>query len=184
VKGIVLQSIHAAAHELWGKAVMDDIGGRVSPELRDLAFRPDAVIPTLSWIPERHVPDLYRAAWEGPCGKNELLLRGLVDKAMDLGFGRVRRALLNFVGPVGLMERASELWRHNHTHGALEVARTGPLRGHVILRDHPYNDSPIMRIVMAESFRYAVALSRAKTARETNQRIADGSLQVDIQWTE
>lgn len=181
-KGIVLHAMRLAVKDLWGEAGLKDVGGRVSSDTR--AQTVEVAASPLAWVPERFLVEWHEAVWNGPAKRDDDALRRTVDRRIHFGFGRVRKALLGLVGPVGVIRRAGELWRHDHTHGTLAVSGGGD-DGQVAsatLSDHVYCEAPLARVAVAETFRYIVQLSRGvKKARETHV-LQGGALLIRVTW--
>jgi hypothetical protein len=101
---------------------------------------------------------------------------------MDLGFGRVRKALLMLSKPSLLIDRAESLWRHDHSHGRLQATLLdGGAR--LVLSDHPYVSDPMAAMGIAEIYRYGFALCRVKNVTATHRRESAESLLVHVSWT-
>jgi hypothetical protein len=167
-KGIVLHAMRLAVRDLWGEPGLAEIATLVSSDNRAATI--DRPASPLEWYPERFLCEWHEAAWRGPAQMDDAELCRVIDRRVDLGFGRVRKALLGLVGPEGVMRRAGELWRHDHTHGTLAVTADATARTATgTLTDHLYFEIPIARRAAAETFRYIVQLSRGvKNARETH----------------
>jgi len=177
-KGIVLYALHAAAGELWGASGLTAIGARLPPDARAASL--GEPISPLVWHPESYTLAWFEAAHAHVDGDEERY-RAYVDRFMDLGFGRVRRMLLRVVTPAGIIRRAAELWRHDHTHGELRVS-TEKTTAVAVLSGHPYCESSVCRLAMAEVFRYALSLSRANDVRESHL-LDEGRLVVRLAWS-
>jgi hypothetical protein len=180
-KGIVLHAMRLAVRDLWGEAGLADVAKRVSEDTRVQTV--EVPVSPLAWVPERFLVEWHEATLLGPAkGDDEALCR-TIDRRIDFGFGRVRKALLGLVGPEGVIRRAGELWKHDHTHGSLTVSV-----GHDgksvsgTLSDHLFCQEPIARRALAETFRYIVHLSRGvKIARETHG-LQGTSLFIRVTW--
>src|SRR5579871_4461221 len=114
-KGIVLHAMRLAVIDMWGQAGLADVAARVSSDTR--VQTAETGVSPLAWVPERFLVEWHDAVWNGPAKRDDDALRRTVDRRIQFGFGRVRKALLGLVGPVGVIRRAGELWRHDHTHG-------------------------------------------------------------------
>ena len=180
-RGIILHTFREAAIQTWGEASLLKIAEQLPDDARVATF--DVIPAVLEWQPERYAMAWYEAAWAGPCRGDERAFAAFVDKSVDLSFGRVRRAMLAFITPVGLLHKASELWRHDHTHGTLagELHETLPRQATCVLRDHPYVATNAPRRAAAEAFRHIVSLARVKNVRETHS-VEGRALTVRLVW--
>jgi hypothetical protein len=180
-RGTLLHSIAAGVREVWGVDGLRDVTARLPEETRAATTGP--AFTTLSWYPTRYVVDWDTAKMAGPARGDEEAFRRSVQRGTDLGFGRIRRALLSFATPVILAERAADLWRHDHTHGALSVdsSRRSEGAARVTLTDHPFTEAPIARVAFAEVMRHVLSLSRARNVRETHAMSGD-ALVVALTW--
>jgi hypothetical protein len=89
--------------------------------------------------------------------------------------------LLRIAAPPRFFDKAPEFWRNDHTHGVLEMHIERAL-GTVCLGDHPYTQTPQMRLAIAEIFRYTVQRMRARNVTETHALEPDGALTIRIRW--
>jgi uncharacterized protein (TIGR02265 family) len=179
-RGTILLALRSAARLLWGDAGLAEIRGRMSPTAAvDLFDRP---IVADAWMPEHYVTGWLEAAFGGPAQANVTVFRRFLDRMMDHGFGRVRAFLLSMVTPQLLLQKAPELWRHDHSCGELVVPTIAEQHCVVLLRNHVYTRAPLSRLAIAEIYRYALALSRAAGVEETHRLDDDGQLNVRISW--
>lgn len=178
-RGIVPHASHLATMQLWGVAGLNSVAALLPPDTRAATI--DQPIEPLGWMPERHQMAWFEAVFQGPCKNDDVAYCAWVDRMMDLSFGRVRRMMLAAITPQGLIERAAELWRHDHSHGTLRVT-TSSSGAIATLHDHPFTRSATTRRAMAEVYRYAISLSRAKDVRETHLLDARGDLVVRLSW--
>jgi hypothetical protein len=173
----VFVASRAASKEIFGEAGLRAIGERMPADAQHLV---NSVLIEEPWLPERFVMAWQEAVWAGPAQLDEAAFRVWIDKTVELGFGRVRRLLVNLVTPATLCTRGAELWQEEHTHGQL----TATPRGQEVvirLREHPYTERPIARMVLAEGFRYAASLTRAKSVTESH-RLDGDTLEVKLNW--
>jgi len=180
-KGIVLHAMRLAVLDVWGEAGIAQVASRVSADTRVQTVAASA--SPLAWVPERFLVEWHEAVWEGPADHDDAALCRVIHRRIDFGFGRVRKALLGLVGPEGVVRRAGELWKHDHTHGVfvVNIANDGrSVSG--TLSDHVFCESPVARRALAETFRYIVQLSRGvKAARETHG-LQGASLSIRVTW--
>jgi hypothetical protein len=180
-RGTVLQSMVAAVRDMWGEDGVRDVADRLPDETRIATVGP--MLSALRWYPTRYVLDWDEARLAGPAHGDEEAFRRSVKRGIDLGFGRVRRTFLSFATPVLLAERAAGLWRHDHTHGELDVDSSARHEGRawVTLSGHPYVGTTLSRMAFAEVLRYILSLSRAHNVRETHA-LAGDALAVALVW--
>jgi len=167
-----------AAAQLWGPGCFEDIAARMAPRERDELFaeRLDA------WFPERALIAACFAVWEGIADRDRERYSAWIDAMMDLSFGRIKRLFLSMATPDKLFTMAPKLWREGHTHGELVGILHGPGRGTLILRDHPYTETPQARATISESMRHIVSLTRAKSVSESHALVEAGALEMKIRW--
>jgi hypothetical protein len=180
-KGTILHSLAAAVRDLWG----DDGARALAAELPEetAAATTGAELVPIRWYPTRYLLDWNAAMMEGPARRDEEAFRRCVDRSMDLGFGRVRRAFLALATPTLLGKRAAQLWRHEHTHGSLAIVTEGlaPNTARVTLADHPFVTTAYSRVAIAEVMRHLLSLSRAHDVRETHAAHGD-ALVITLRW--
>jgi hypothetical protein len=180
VRGTVVVGLRDAAAALWGSSGVTQIAGRLPEGTR--AATTGHGTSNLEWFPEQYVLDWYQAVWNGPAGGDRKAFFGFLDKMMDLGFGRVRKALLMLAKPALLIDRAEALWRHDHSHGHLQATllESG---ARLVLTDHPYVSDPMASMAIAEIYRYGFALCRVKNVTATHRKESADTLLVNVTWT-
>jgi len=179
---VILRGLRAAALARWGPLGLAAIGALLPPEIRRAAV--DVEPPRRAWVPERHVIAFAQAAMNGPCQGRAGDFSAYVGDMVALGFGRVRRLFLMVVSPIMLLERSPDLWHLEHSHGQLSSYRDGPQTGVMILRDHPYTQTPAARLAIAEGFRHGMSLTRTRGPVAIEHALrADGALEVRLSWT-
>lgn len=180
-KGIVLHAMRLAVMDVWGEAGLADIAARVSEDNRIQTVEQPA--SPLAWVPERYLVEWHQAAWEGPAQHDDSALCRVINRRLDFGFGRVRKALLGLVGPEGVVRRAGELWKHDHTHGALTVNAEKEAKAvSGTLSDHLFCEVPIARRALTETFRYIVQLSRGVKRSKATHAMQGKSLFIRVTW--
>jgi len=175
----VVVASRAAAFELYGDEGLRAIATHLPDDVRTVLV--DSALIVDRWLPERYVMAWQEAVWLGPARTNNDELRRYIGRVVDAGFGRVRRLLVNLVTPATLCERAAELWHDEHTHGEISAHPEGNVVL-IRLRNHPYVERPIARMVMAESLRHAASLTRAKRV-EQQHRVDGDALEVRLTWS-
>jgi hypothetical protein len=179
-RGTILLALRSAAVTLWRDAGLEAIRSRLPADAAIELF--DRPIVADAWIPERYVMAWFKAVFGGPARANAAVFRTFLDRMMDHGFGRVRRFFLTMVTPQLMLQKAPDLWRHDHSHGELIVQTLADKHCIVVLRDHAYTKTPLSRLAIAEIYRYAMALSRASGVEETHRIDDYGQLNVRISW--
>lgn len=177
--GVRVRETREATHNLWGDAGVADIEARVGADTR-AAFAFGAAVPR--WVPERYFVEWFTAAFEGPCGGDTMRFAKLADEITECGFGRAKKLLLSLASPWLVLRRADALWRGEHTHGRLVVARLAENAARMVLSDHPFTETALLRDGISEAFRYILALSNAKSPVETHA-LVDGALHVHLHWS-
>ncbi len=124
--------------------------------------------PMDEWVPEAFIVAWATAVYRGPAQKDAAKMRAYVAATIAYGFGRVRRLFLGMMTAEGITERAGDLWRGEHTSGVFsaEALRPGTMR--VRLDNHPYVESPLMRLSIAEALRYILSLTRSRNVTESH----------------
>jgi hypothetical protein len=179
-RGTIMMAFRDAANRLWGEAGTREIGSRLSPAVR--AETLDVAAVNLVWVPETYVLEWYQAVWDGPCEARSEAFRIYLDRMLDSGFGRVRKAFLSLAKPATILARAPSLWRHDHTHGVLTVEGLKSDSVRVRLDNHLYTSTPLGCMAVAEIYRYCIALCRVNDATEIHYREPNGALVVRLRW--
>lgn len=167
-RGTILHSVATAVRDLWGDDGLRDATERLPDETRTATTGAD--FESLGFYPTRYILDWNVAVMDGPAGGDEREFRRTVARSIDLGFGRIRRVFLSFATPTLLAQRASELWRHDHTHGrlVLDPDESVPGRRRITLTGHPFVSNPLARMAFSEVLRRVLSLSRVRNVRETH----------------
>lgn len=163
-RGALFQSFRETALAQWGKAGLAAMLPRLAPQS---ARALEEGVLAMEWRPEAILVDWYDALWAGPAREDEGELRTFVDRTIASGVGRTKRALLRLATPHAVATKAAEIWSDDHTHGSVVIERfpDSPrfLQGKLLR--HPYLASRVMRSVMAETFRFNVAMTGAERVR-------------------
>jgi hypothetical protein len=180
-RGTVLHSSIEACRELWGEAGVREAMTLLPADVRE-ATSAGGFSP-LKFYPTHYVNAWDQAKMDGPARGDEDAFRRSVARGLELGFGRVRRVFLQFATPTLLAQRAAELWRHDHTHGELEVdsTRRDEGRARVTLVRHPFVETPVARLAFAEVVRHLLSMSRARNVRATHAHTGD-ALVIALSW--
>jgi hypothetical protein len=175
-----LLAFRSAAVTLWGTEGWQEVIDRLPSDARE-SLAPSRLLVAVGWVPERHLVTLAQAVFEGPAQSSAEAYRAFVHGVIARGFGRIRRVLVQFASPATVLKRAPELWRHDHTHGALEVEIL-PL-GAVAHLTHPViTATPLSCTTAAEMFRAVLCLTRARNVREDHESAGRDRLRVSFQW--
>ncbi len=175
-----LLAFRSAALTLWGKQGWQTVLERLPPESR-AALVVDGLLVAVGWVPERHMVALAQAVFEGPAHSGAEAYREFVRQVIFLGFGRVRRLLVQFAPPSAVHNRAPELWRHDHTHGSIKVVHDATSA--IIHVEHDVlTSTPLSCATAAEMFRTVISLTRAKRVTETHELERPGRLRVELRW--
>ncbi len=134
----------------------------------------------MSWIPVENLITWTFGVWEGPAERSRDTMVEYTRRQVDLGFGRVRRALLTMVSPKMLLNRAPELWDRDNRGGRVTV-EVDDKQAVWTLSDHPYCETPHARASMAEVLIYCIEMTRAKNVSGTHGLYL-GSLRVTLRW--
>ena len=161
-RGSVLHGFRAALVDVWGESALAEVAERLPLETRVATI--DALVLPFEWVPLHHVVAWHDALWGGPLQAAEARLARFIARSIELGFGRFQSAFFTQATPERLAARAQELWRYQHTHGALTVALDAGACA-VTLREHPYVGHPASRRVTAESFRHLVTVAVGRKVR-------------------
>jgi hypothetical protein len=160
-------------------AAVARVRARLAPEVAHRLFE-ELVLPT-TWLPESDLIGLCEAAWRGAFAEAQAPYLEYLGRGVDLGWGRVQRALVGFATPRMLAERAARLWRKEHSHGTLEAEVSGR-RGVIVLRDHPFCETQFSRALIAEILRYILSLTRVGEVHEAHALEATGVLRITTSW--
>ncbi len=170
-----------AALDLWGMEGLKRIGDSMSDEARRRCL--DPVVIEEEMLPERFVIEWYECTWAGPAARDRQAYNRFLDEMMDHGFGRVRKFLLGVATPTMVGIKAGGLWRHDHTHGELTTKVISDRAFELRLTDHPYVETPLARASIAEIYRYAMSLARARDVRAKHALMDSRTLSVTIEWS-
>jgi len=179
-RGTIFVGFKQAVEGLWGAAGLRSVAQLLPVDVRYDTV--DTVLVNMEWLPETHVLAWYEALWSGPCERKRHHFVTVIDRMMDCGFGRVRKALLHLASPSMIFGKAPGLWRYDHSHGELTIDVDGQT-ARVRLEDHPYTANPLSCMATAEIYRYCVALSRGRDVTESHYNDPSGALIVRIRWS-
>ena len=133
------------------------------------------------WAPEADLIACAHAIWEGPARRDRALYNKFLQRQVNLGTGRVQRALISLASPKRILDRAPSIWSSEHSHGTLTVEHHSDTSASLRLSEHPYVETPQARATIAEVFRYVLSLTRANEANESHALEGD-VLRVRLTW--
>lgn len=168
-----------ACEQIWGEGAYEETLALLPAHVREATA---GLIPLEEWVPETFVMAWADAVWRGPAKQDEAVMRTYVGATIAHGFGRVRRFFLQLLTPESFAKRASETWREEHTTGVLDATLAGARLVRLRLSGHPYIETPLMRLCIAEAIRYSTSLTRAENVTESHMPRGT-SLVIDIGWT-
>lgn len=155
-RGHGLVSTVEATRELCGDELVSTLLTRFPQAFhRALEESPD-------WVPTEFVVTWYELVSEA-LGGDERRLAAITTRAVDLGFGRVRKLLLGIATPHWVLRKGEELWRGEQSAGRMTAYAVEPNHARVTLTDHPFLDSAVMRRAMVTSMAYTLTLTGAKS---------------------
>ena len=181
----VFRALHVVAFrsavvEKWHAAGWDLVLERLPADSRDAVWQ-DGVVVATGWVAERHMVKLSEAIFEGPVGGDLEAYRAFLLRVIELGFGRIRRVLVQFAHPHAVLRRAPDLWKHDHSHG--ELAITIDEKSALAFVTHPVlTTTQLSRFTAAEMFRAVLSLTSAKEVKQEHGLDGDGRLRVLFKW--
>jgi hypothetical protein len=174
-----LIGFRAACHQMWGSAGYAQLCRDLPP---DVSERTAGMRPLPEWVSLEDLIAWHVAVWNGPAGRDERVFAEHVRATVDQGFGRVKRFLISMSTPHSLAARVVSLWSDEYSTGRLEGTLLEEKSVHLMLSEHAYIDTALMRSVIAEVFRYVVSLTKAKNVTAVHA-VRDSSLVVVLRWT-
>lgn len=180
VRGTVLMACREAALACFGEPGLRQL----EPLLSETTRRDTVEISagSFDWMPESYVLEWYQALWQGPCDKRRDLFLKFLDTMIDAGFGRIRKTLVSLAGPSTLLNKATKLWEHDHSHGVLQLVALEEGSARVSLSEHPYTQTSLARLATAEIYRHCLSLCRVRNVVEVHYREPTGALVVCLRW--
>jgi hypothetical protein len=173
-----LIGFRTACEQIWGAAGLQAICSGLPADVRE---RTAGMRPLPKWNDVADLIAWHHAVWNGPAGRDEKSMTRHIHATVDQGFGRVKRFLLSVSTPHSLAPRVAALWKEEYSSGRLTAARLEERSTQLTLEDHPYVEDPLMRLVIAEVFRYVLSLTRARLVTST-YGLRDASLVVVLRW--
>jgi hypothetical protein len=150
-----------------------------------LARLPDAFLGALDdgpdWVPTEFIVAWHELLFEA-LHEDEERFAAVTRRAMDLGFGKVRRLLLGIANPHWMLRKGAELWRGEHSTGRMTAYAVEPRHARVTLVEHAFLDSAVMRGTVVASIAYALSLTGAKGVRTHCEGDVGEPLVVTMTW--
>lgn len=174
-----LIGFRTACEAMWGADRMQQITDSLPPEVRE---RTAGLRPLPDWIPLGDLIAWHVAVWNGPARQDEKLMLEHARLTVDQGFGRVKRALISMATAHTLAPRVAALWSDEYSTGSLMATGVQPKSVTLLLRDHPYVDHSLMRMVIAEAFRHVLSLTRTKNVSGIHLA-SQGDLKIVLSWS-
>jgi hypothetical protein len=179
VRGTAFLGLRAAAEEQWGARGLEEVARALPPDVRAAVV--DAIVMPSSWLPEAHLIAFCQAVWRGPAGQSEPVFTAFVGRSVFQGWGRFRKMLLGMATPAMLAARAPELWRRDHTHGAL-VSELLPHGSITRLVGSAYSASDFSRALIFETFRQIMGMTRVKLVRARHTLEPPDTIAMHFDW--
>ncbi|MGO8993820.1 MAG: protein kinase domain-containing protein [Polyangiaceae bacterium] len=180
-KRIFVPAARKAAVMLWGEDGLNDIAAAVDDDTREEFFR---TVSSAEPIACKHIENWCLTAWKGPAKMNKPKMTEYVDRIFDLSYGVVRRGVLRLADPAALIPRLPAFWKEDYTTGELTAVLEPDGKSATIhIIDHPFADTPHARAAMAESYRYAFSMTRAKEVKESHGLVKPGVMMFKLRWT-
>jgi hypothetical protein len=180
-RGIGLHGFRAATMDLWGKAGLAAIAERLPDEARRRTI--DDIVLPVSWYPERYVIAWQEAVWDGPARMLDSAFFTFVERAIELGFGRMRRFFLRLASLEAMVARGPEAWRYQHTHGTMTAKLIDRTHSIYTLRDHPFVKHAITRRSTAAAWRHIGTLAGLKDMKESHMLEGTDTLVVRLSFS-
>jgi hypothetical protein len=180
-KRLVVPAAKRAAVLLWGEDGLNEIAQALPDDTREEFFR---VHQADEWVACRHFIAWMYAAHHGPAKLSLPKIREYINRTFDFGYGIVRKSMLRMADPAVLTPRVGGMWHDDQTAGELvSTLDAGGKSATFRLTDNPYTETPQTRAGVAENYRYAYSLTRAKDVTETHALEKPGVLVFRIRWT-
>jgi hypothetical protein len=175
-KRLFVPAAKKAAVLLWGDDGLNEIASALDNDTRTEIFRTGGGD---EWIESRHVIEWCLRTFEGPCRRDRNKMAEYVDRAYDLSYGVVRKAVVKFADPAAIVARLPGFWKQDYNVGEL-VAEVDPSGKGCIIRitGSPYTELVHTRAGQAEIYRYGFSQTRAKEVTESHALERDNGKQV------
>ena len=170
----------ASALKLWGDAGRAALRERLPPDVRRALL--DEIILPVSWYPETHFQACNEVVWEALARGDDAAFDAYVHGSIDHLWSRVHRVLMGLTTPHRLARRAPDMWRHDHTHGTLDV-ELRESDGTVRVQGYPYARDGIMGRGQTEALRYILSHARVHEVRATHAIDEQGTFVATLSWS-
>lgn len=169
-----------AVERLWGADGLAELRRGLDAEARRLLL--DDIVLPIAWYPEAHFESCCEVVWATLARRDDAAFFPFVHASVDHMWSRVHRLLVSLTTPQVLARRAPAMWRHDHTHGTMDV-ELQEQHGTVRVRGYPYARRGVMARGHAESFRHILGHARVKIVRASHELDERGTLVVALSWT-
>ncbi|MGO8999363.1 MAG: hypothetical protein ACLQVI_39055 [Polyangiaceae bacterium] len=178
-RGTLLAGAVASAAKLWGDDGLAALRERLDADARR-ALLDDIILP-VSWYPETYFEACNEIVWSALARGDDEAFDAYVRGSIDHLWSRLHRVIMGLTTPPRLARRAPDMWRHDHTHGSLEV-ELRESEGTVRVRGYPYARTGIMGRGQTEALRYILSHARVKTVRATHELDDQGNFTAILAW--
>jgi hypothetical protein len=178
-RGTLVAGAVGSVAKLWGDAGLAALREHLRPDARAALL--DEIIMPVSWYPEIYFEACNEVVWSALARGDDAAFDAYVRGSIDHLWSRVHRVLMGFTTPHRLARRAPDMWRHDHTHGRLEV-ELRESDGTVRVRGYPYAPGGIMGRGQTEALRYILSHARVKEVRAAYELDAQGTFVATLSW--
>lgn len=179
MRGSTFLGLYEALNAIYGPEGTADVTRRLPTDVAEAIAAGNIYART--WVPERFVTAITEATFAGPARQDMPELLTWVERANEMGFGRVQRLLLRISSPGRIFKSLEGLWPDVHTHGAVESKSEGKSVS-VLLRDFPPLDHPLMAEVYGAALRNIVVLTGARNVRSSHKVTGPTSVVMTYTW--
>ncbi|MGH7294026.1 MAG: hypothetical protein ACRELB_03790 [Polyangiaceae bacterium] len=179
-RGTLVAGALGAVERLWGDAGLAELRRGLDADARRSLF--DDIVLPVAWYPEAHFESCCEVVWATLARRDQAAFFAFVHASVDHLWSRVHRLLISLTTPHVLARRAPAMWRHDHTHGTMDV-ELREQQGSVRVRGYPYARNGVMARGHTESFRHILGHARVKTVLASHELDDQGTLVVALSWT-
>lgn len=173
-----LIGFRTACEQMWGTSGTLETAAALPSDVRE---RTAGIRPLPEWIPLGDLIAWHEAVWNGRAQHDEKVMFEHAHRTVDHGFGRVKRAVIGLASAATLAPRVAALWKDEYSTGSLAATALEPRSTTLVLSDHPYVQHELMRMIIAEVFRYVLSRTRTKNVSATH--LVNGNrLLVALNW--
>ena len=179
-RGTLVAGAVASVAKLWGDAGLSTLREHLPPEARHALL--DEIILPVSWYPETYFETCNEIVWTALARGDDAAFDAYIHGSIDHLWSRVHRVLMGLTTPHRLARRAPDMWRHDHTHGDLDV-ELRESDGTVRVQGYPYARGGIMGRGQTEALRYILSHARVKEVRATHALDEHGNFVAMLSWS-